>query len=424
MVELKLLPAQGELLLAKERVVAVCSGVGGGKTFSACLKALELAQVNAGFQGAFLMPTFRMCKNIAFKDFLALLEKLGIKHRVHVAELKVEVFVGDTAKDAKWSTIYFLSAEKPDALNGLNLAWAIMDEAGSCKEDAWKKMLARIRAPAAPREQIIAVGTPEARAIWYKELSEGHDKVRANRTIRAKTEDNYHLSPEYLSDLRDRYTPEEFLQYCHGHFISAGGQVYRWDSSKHVQPLKNLPYPLTGSIQVYADFNVSKVVWLLAFVTGNKIHVFDEVVNFNTYTDEQAKKVKERIHSWGQVSNGVVVYHDAATSNRSATASRDRTGRSDVYWCKELGFRTKANSKNPPIRERIASVNAKLSKGELVVDPRCKELIESLSSQGRDSNGQPDKSTGLDHAVDALGYGVHWQWPIRPLQTVFGHTER
>jgi hypothetical protein len=35
-----------------------------------------------------------------------------------------------------------------------------------------------------------------------------------------------------------------------------------------------------------------------------------------------------------------------------------------------------------------------------------------LEQQIYDKNGEPDKSDGKDHAPDALGYLVHYNWPI------------
>jgi phage terminase large subunit len=55
------------------------------------------------------------------------------------------------------------------------------------------------------------------------------------------------------------------------------------------------------------------------------------------------------------------------------------------------------------------------AKGEskLFIHPHCKELIKGLDGMTykKDTN-LPDKSLGLDHITDALGYLVCYEFPI------------
>jgi hypothetical protein len=38
--------------------------------------------------------------------------------------------------------------------------------------------------------------------------------------------------------------------------------------------------------------------------------------------------------------------------------------------------------------------------------------VESLEKQAYNKNGEPDKSTGLDHILDAAGYMVVYRYPL------------
>jgi len=409
---MKLLPAQKRLLDATGRLVAFIAGYGAGKTFSACIKAIQLAGKNPGCMGAFLEPTFKMCQMIAMPDMENACKALNVKYRWKLSQFCLEVWVGE---EPQWTQIFFMSADKPESLDGLNLAWAILDEAGQCKESVAKKLLARMRNPQANQVQLILVSTPEGGpGTWLGQWAEfGPPHVVANQLIRARTADNPFLAREYLEDMKARYTPDEYLGYCEGYFVAQGGQVYRWDSTKNTRD-PAIDGDGFGEIQIYADFNVAKVVWLLAWVHGGQVHVFDEVIGANQYTEEMCLLAQKRLRQWDIDPAGIKIFHDANVSARSATAARDKTGRSDVHYCKEAGFRPRAGRQNPPVRDRIASVNAKLKEGSLFVAPRCTELRASLATQGRDSHGQPDKKGGLDHAPDALGYGIFYQWPVRP----------
>ncbi len=42
----------------------------------------------------------------------------------------------------------------------------------------------------------------------------------------------------------------------------------------------------------------------------------------------------------------------------------------------------------------------------------CPQLVKGLEQQGYDVTGAPDKASGLDHALDAAGYLVHFLFPI------------
>jgi hypothetical protein len=44
----------------------------------------------------------------------------------------------------------------------------------------------------------------------------------------------------------------------------------------------------------------------------------------------------------------------------------------------------------------------------------CPNLTMSFEQQAYDKNGEPDKTNGWDHVVDAQGYFVHARYPLKP----------
>ena len=68
------------------------------------------------------------------------------------------------------------------------------------------------------------------------------------------------------------------------------------------------------------------------------------------------------------------------------------------------------------MKDRVLSVNAMLNKDgkrRYKVNPQtCPHLVESLEKQAYDKTGEPDKSGGLDHIIDAAGYFVTYRYPI------------
>jgi hypothetical protein len=72
-------------------------------------------------------------------------------------------------------------------------------------------------------------------------------------------------------------------------------------------------------------------------------------------------------------------------------------------------------TKNPPVRERVGLVNARLRSADdtvrLVVDPKCKELtldFESVSYKADTGEIDKDRDGARTHLSDALGY-LLWQ---------------
>ena len=68
---------------------------------------------------------------------------------------------------------------------------------------------------------------------------------------------------------------------------------------------------------------------------------------------------------------------------------------------------------NPAVVDRVNAVNRALD-GNLIIDPKCKALIEDLEKVvNKQGTREIDKSNkDLTHMSDALGYAVHWEKPI------------
>ena len=77
----------------------------------------------------------------------------------------------------------------------------------------------------------------------------------------------------------------------------------------------------------------------------------------------------------------------------------------------------KAPNKAMPIRDRINAVNSKLCSSAgirgMIIHPNCKNLLNTLTKQVyKAGTSIPDKSSGLDHHGDALGYLVSYLYPV------------
>lgn len=110
----------------------------------------------------------------------------------------------------------------------------------------------------------------------------------------------------------------------------------------------------------------------------------------------------------------VTIFPDPAGAYR-----QHARGESDVDIFKEKGFlRVDYPKKHPPIADRVNAVNRMLmsASGEtrLYIDPKCKHLIDSLEKViYKPGSRDMDKTGGIEHSADALGYPVHRRYPVK-----------
>jgi hypothetical protein len=114
--------------------------------------------------------------------------------------------------------------------------------------------------------------------------------------------------------------------------------------------------------------------------------------------------------------SGVVIYGDASGARLQTTGGSDYQIIKKYFH--EAGYpRVSYNvpNANPPVRERVMLMNAKLrsASGEvhLVIDRRCKALVKDLEQVAYKPDStiiDKERDPRLTHLSDALGYLV-WQ---------------
>lgn len=395
-------------------ILGVSAGYGAGKTRALCAKAVSLAMANQGFLGCVMEPTGPLIRDIWQTDFDDFLEAYGIPYSFRASPLPEYVLHlpgGDTK-------ILCRSFENWARIIGLNLAWVLADEidtvAPAIAAKAFPKILGRLRSGNV--RQFGAASTPEGfRWMWQTFASDDAKGREDRRLIRMRTVDNPHLPADFIDRLRANYDPSLLRAYLDGEFVNlTAGQVYdRFSRELHVRDLPQLldrfGRPRDGTpglphadetILMGVDFNVGNCNAVLAVRRDRQLFVFGEVAGAHD-TDAVGRIVRDRFPD-----ARILGYPDASGANRSTNSSR-----SDIAILGDYGISNMAPSANPPIRDRVAAVQALLCNGHgetrLWVGPACARLIECLELQSYNDRGEPDKTAGFDHSVDALGYLVH-----------------
>ena len=382
------------------QIIGISAGYGAGKTRSLCAKAVHLAAANQGFIGAVMEPTGPLIRDIWQNDFDDFLEAYDIPYTFRASPLP-EYMLHLPGGDTK---ILCRSFENWSRIIGLNLAWVLADEidtvAPSIASKAFPKILGRLRAGNV--RQFGAASTPEGfRWMWNTFGSDEAQQRPDRKLIKMRTADNPHLPPDFIERLQANYDPQLLRAYLDGEFVNlTTGQVYdRFDRIKHVRD-DFAPIEDEETILVGIDFNVGNTNAALAVRRGRELFFFDEIAGAHD-TDAIGQELRRRYpHA------RILGYPDASGANRSTNSTR-----SDVAILASYDISNMAPKANPPIRDRVAAVQAALENGKgetrLWVHPRCRKLIECLELQSWDEKGNPDKDANYDHMNDAAGYLVH-----------------
>jgi hypothetical protein len=394
------------------QIIGISAGYGAGKTRALCAKAVMLAAANQGFIGAVMEPTGPLIRDIWQNDFDDFLEAYDIPYTFRASPLP-EYMLHLPGGDTK---ILCRSFENWSRIIGLNLAWVLADEidtvAPAIANKAFPKILGRLRSGNV--RQFAAASTPEGfRWMWNTFGSDDAQQRTDRKLIKMRTADNPHLPPDFIERLQANYDPQLLRAYLDGEFVNlTTGQVYdRFDRAKHV--ITELPDISEQPLRVGVDFNVGNMSAVIGIRSGNGLVIIDEISGAHD-TDALGAEIRRRYPD-----HRIYGYPDASGGNRSTNASQ-----TDIQILGAYGISNQSPKANPPVRDRVAAVQALLENGKgqvrLTIAATCRKVIECLELQSYSEKGDPDKDAGYDHMNDALGY-VIWR-EFNPLHAGAGRS--
>jgi Terminase large subunit, T4likevirus-type, N-terminal len=398
------LPSQIEFHLSGARFKGFSGPVGSGKSQALCHEAIRLSYVNRGRLGLLGAPTYPMLRAASQAMLFEILESNHIPFDHNKAENILVI-------NQTGSKILFRPIDEIERLRGTNLAWFGIDELTYSQEDAWLRLEARLRDPQASKLCGFAVWTPKGYDWVYRRFV---SETRKNdyQTIFAKPKENRFLAIDYYEHLQASYDENFYRQEVLGEYLNlTAGVVYSsFSRTNNLVELKHEPYiPLLWTL----DFNVRPMCSLIAQRTGMTLRVLDEIVIAQGTTIQACQEFLDRVP---QQRKEIVVYGDASGYQQQTTGASDYEMIQD-YLAEHTNVPVtyRVARANPSVRERINLTNAKLRSAsgnvELLVDPKCKELIMDFEQVCfREDSYDIDKNRDRrrTHLSDALGYLV-WQ---------------
>ena len=404
-----LTPTQRAFAVCREIAPCFCGGFGSGKTAAAIARAMALKSHFPTCDIAYYLPTYPLVEDIAFRRFPELCERKEWAYKLNKASAFIE-FPGH-------GRIVFRTMENPARIIGYEVAHSILDELDTLPvdkaRDVWNKVIARNRQKCTMPNTVAVATTPEGFRFvyerWVKKPAPGYV------LFRAKTMDNAdNLPAEYIQNLRNTYPSNLLAAYLDGEFVNlTAGSVYpEFDrnlnaSSETIKPGEPL--------HIGMDFNVEKMAAVAFVLRDGNPHAVDEVLGVFD-TPAMARIIGEKYKG-----HHIYVYPDASGRSRKSVNASE----SDLAILRQARFTVLVNSTNPAVKDRVLSTNRLIhvdgARRLFVNIDTCPGFTEALEKQAYDKNGEPDKTAGLDHVIDAGTYFLAFKFPIVQRTTTVSH---
>ena len=349
----------------------------------------------------YVAPTYKQAKMIVWRKLKQRLQDLRWIKKANESELSILLKNG--------STISLKGADNEDSLRGIGLDYLILDEFADIKPEAFYEVL---RPTLADKQgKALFIGTPKGIANWAYDLYQmEQDSPGSWKSFQYTTIDGGNVKQEEIeaarADLDERQFRQEFL----ATFETYAGRIYyAFDRVLNTKPPEEAGVIDLSVIYTGWDFNIDPMSVVIAVRKGDTLYVIDEIRMFSSNTQEAVDEIKQRYPK-----SRIWAFPDPASRQRKTSAG----GSTDLTILQNAGFVVKVPNAHTPVRDRLNAVNSRLcatnGARNLILNPKCKYTIEGLERHTyKEGTTQPDKDSGYDHMMDALGYMVDYMFPVR-----------
>ena len=399
------------------RVSALVGGMGCGKSRVGIVKCLlsltNLKNPSLGkSNGLILYPTYSLAEEVFVEPFCRLLESNNIVYEYNIAQHKFRTMYGN---------IKIYVTNQANKIVGSNYTWCYIDEidveSKKNAELAVNKALGRLRG--CENAELFMTTTPEGFKFAHHYLV---NKASPSKyVVHGRTEDNPYLPKEYIESLKENYDENLLKAYLEGQWVNLQrGQTYN-SFSRNVN-VKECSYNPNLPLHIGFDFNVDPMAVCIVQEYPNKpqVKVIDEILlsqdgSGDLLTRRMCETIKAKYPNTKYFS-----YPDCTGKSRHSSSRF-----SDIDLIRQSNFMVYVRHINPLVVNRVNSMNNNLSKGNIIIDPRCKNLIKDLEQVvNKEGTREIDKTSNseLSHISDALGYYIDYKHPTQ--KPAIGTTDR
>ena len=280
-------------------------------------------------------------------------------------------------------------------IRGATYYKAYVDEATLIPESFWQMLVSRLSMPGS---QLFATTNPDSPYHYLKEQYIDREDELDLSHVTFQLEDNRHLPPEYVANLKRTYTGLWYKRYVLGLWVQAAGAVYdMWDDGRHVRPLSFDP---DGHF-VAVDYGTSNPctfgLYAYAVLDGlPHIHLVKEYY----YDSEQQggqKTDSQYVDDMGDF-NGErhPVYYDPSAAS---------------FGVELRGRGYDAREGDNAVLDGIRYIGSLLADGRYTVDPSCSHTARQYASyiwdEKAQKRGEDKPLKENDHCPDRDRYGIY-----------------
>ena len=233
-------------------------------------------------------------------------------------------------------------------------------------------------------------------------------------------QDNKFCDEQYKQQLEKLINESEYYYgvYVQGKWmpLDISGQIYKKyiDKLSPEGNLQKFDYIPQLPLNIFCDFNVDPMKWAFGQTMQGNDFIFEELVQYDTYTERMALSVKER---FGQ--RQYIVYGDYTGSYRST-----KSAHTDYEIIKQvLGNVILKIKPNPPLVDRQNATHWRICNLEgirrLFIDPKCehtrKDFRQTRFKEGTREEEQTiiDNKKELSHLTCAIGYYCDYEYSLK-----------
>jgi hypothetical protein len=358
----------------------------------------------------YLAPTYDMARDLMWEPMKALVPRAWLVSEPNETRMEMETIWG--------CRFGCKSVEHPDRLRGRGPRKVICDEFQDWKNG--QQTLEEVIMPSllTTNGRLLITGTPKSFNHLHVVYEKGQRKVPGWASWQFRTIDAPHIQkPEmqaFIQAMRAEMDPRAFRQEFEASFEALAGRAYyTFNRKDHVVTLDLEP---SLPVCIGFDFNINPATAVIWQFRHQDVRVWREV--FITHaggeaTRASAQAAKQIIEAAG-FKGQIRLYGDPAGTAGKTTGPSDHAVVKEVFptatWCIARSA--------PHVRDRVAAVNARCEtmdgRQHMQIDPSCRKLIADLEQVVFLDTGELDKKTNpaLTHISDALGYGIHREFPV------------
>lgn len=395
---------QSLLYGSRVRTILAAAGRGSGKTEISkrrVVRHLPIAKSWTTPRYFYGLPTRQQAKRIAWDSLLALIPASWIKGEPSLTDMRVKTVFG--------SELWVVGLDKPHRIEGDQWDGGVLDE--SC--DQRPTTYPRSVLPALTHRDgwCLRIGVPKRHGVGAVEFKSACMAADGVTSLYLNWPSTDVIPEEKLVSAREQLDSRDFREQYLASWETASGLVFfAFDDVLNVQ---SRAYDPSKPLVIGSDFNVDPMCWVVMQRTERGLHVLCEQM----IRDCNTPKALDALHArFGSHEAGVEFYGDATGRARKTAASASDYAliKADVRWRRKS---VHYSTSNPSRRDRFASCNAMLlnAAGErrLTIDPKCTRLIADLRDRAYVEGSQDTNDDGdVGHMSDALGYPLHWLFPV------------